>query len=923
MSSASAAPNPSQPQVDYRLPTDIKPTHYDLTVRTDLKESKFDGVVKIDLDVKKETSNIVFNTSELKLDDVILYFEGSELVPASYSFDSVMERGTLAFSTPLPTGSKAQLKIAFSGELTGAMLGYYRSIGGEDGKEIYALTQFEPTAARRAFPCWDEPLLKATYAVTLISRADTVNLSNMPAASETVYEPGSTSETGSAMDWLSKKLSGLTTSDNADEWKVTRFETTPPMSTYLVAYANGRFAHLESSYKSPLSGKVRPLRIYATSDVIHQAQFALDVKRQVLPLYEQVFDIEYPLPKLDTLVASDFDSGAMENWGLITGRTRAFLLDPHKADLNAKKLVASTQSHEVAHMWFGDITTMEWWDNLYLNEGFATLTSKCGTLSHPSVLPLRPLHSRIFPEWKLHSGFISDALSRALLLDSKLSSHPIEVECPDANMVNQIFDLLSYQKAASVLRMLAKYVGEDRFLKGVSIYLKKHLYKNSVTKDLWEGIGEATGLDIPKMMDNWVKKMGFPVVTIKETKDGIRVRQDRFLETGPAKPKDNETIWAIPLSLLTVSDKGEVIIDKELVLDEREMTIPVDTTKPFKLNAGTVGFYRVLYTPERLSAIGQEAAKSPSPFSVEDRIGVVYDALALAKAGFSEVSSALSLIEILRDEREYLVWESVAGNLAQIIDTWWEHPHIVDALNAFRRELFVPIVKRLGYEYSDDESVDVREMRTMAITQAAVANDESVIKELTSRFAHYMKTGDDSNIPADLERVTYSMTVKHGGREEWDAIRQIAIKPKTPSAHLAAAVAMGNVQDLELAQATWDHSLTQARDQDLTYYIAGLSRNFKTRNFLIARIKEHYEALYQRLAGNFAIQYIVEYAFNPLATDKDYDETAEFFKGKDVSKFDMSLKQTLENIHARSAWIKRSTTDIEKWLKSRQNSGKL
>lgn len=207
--------------------------------------------------------------------------------------------------------------------------------------------------------------------MTMISRADMVNLANMPAISEDVYSP-SVKEGADVVSWLSSKLSAVTTGESS-EWKITKFEKTPPMSTYIVAWANGPFKYLEDTYTSPLSGKVRPLRVYTTPDLIHQAQFALDVKRKVLPLYEQVFDIEYPLPKLDTLVATDFDAGAMENWGLITGRTAAFLLDPKKSDLNGKKNVAITQSHEVAHMWFGNITTMEWWDNLYLNEGFASL----------------------------------------------------------------------------------------------------------------------------------------------------------------------------------------------------------------------------------------------------------------------------------------------------------------------------------------------------------------------------------------------------------------------------------------------------------------------------------------------------------------------------------------------------------------------
>lgn len=904
----------SDAQVDYRLPTDVKPTHYDLVVRTDLKQSKFDGVVKIHLDVLKKTSRIVFNVNELKLDKIHLYSDAfllSPLTPSSTEFDKTMERSTLHFDVPLVAGSKAQLQIAFEGELTDAMMAYYKSAGGEDKSDAYALTQFEPTAARRAFPCWDEPLLKATFAITLISRADTVNLSNMSVASESAYEPGSTDKTDGVVSWLAERLSKLAVdgTSGSDKWKTTRFETSPPMSTYLVAWANGKFAHLESSYVSPLSGKTRPLRIYATHDIIHQAQFALDIKRKVLPLYEKVFDIEYPLPKLDTLVAHDYDAGAMENWGLITGRTAVFLLDPKSTNLAAKKTVASTQSHEVAHMWFGDITTMAWWDNLYLNEGFATLMGEVIILD------------KIFPEWKLNSAFISVFLSYAMDLDAKLSSHPIEVECPDAEMVNQIFDALSYNKAASVLRMLSNYVGEERFLKGVSTYLKKHLFANSVTKDLWEGIGAATGINIPKMMDNWVKAVGYPVVKVTETKDGIHIRQDRFLETGPAKPEDNETLWTIPLALLTTKANGETVLQSEIVLDEREKTIPLDVTRPFKLNAGTVSFYRVLYTPERLLKIAKEASKTPSPFSVEDRMGLVYDAMALSKAGYSEVSSALALVDILRDEQEHLVWNSIRSNLGLLRSVWYEYPDITASLSQFIRELFGPIVRRLGYEYTDDEPSATRELRTLAISAAATAGEPSVVKELTGRFAHYMKTGDDSKIPADLQSAIYITSVREGGRAEWEAVKEIAKKPKNPSAGTDAMIGLGF--SLDLAQETFDFMLTEARAQNMFYFFIGLSQNSKTRRFLVKAFKDNFAALEKRLEGNFSMQILVKYTFEVLTTDKDYDDVVAFFKEKDTSRYDMALKQSLDSIASRSAWIKRSTTDVQQWFETRKGSGKI
>ncbi|KAL1709873.1 hypothetical protein EV121DRAFT_252475 [Schizophyllum commune] len=882
----------------FRLPTNVRPTHYDVTVQTDLEKLTFSGFVKINLDIKEDTKDLVLNSSDLELSPARIWSDSlkTEQVQSNTSFEKTQERLTVSFPTALPAGSKATLTIPFHAPLTGSMMGYYRAQWEDEGvKKHYALTQFEPTAARRAFPCWDEPLLKATFAITLVSRDGTVNLANMNDISESVYEAGS------ALPQDADLASLLKSTCTEGKWKITKFATTPPMSSYIVAWANGYFEKLESTVKLPVSGKELPLRIFATKDNIHQAQFALDVKAKVLPLYEQVFEVGYPLPKLDTLVASDFDAGAMENWGLITGRTSVFLLDPERADLQAKTWVASVQSHEVAHMWFGNITTMKWWDNLYLNEGFATLMGE--------VI----ITDKVFPEWKLTSQFINQHLSRALDLDAKLSSHPIEVECPDANRINQIFDALSYSKAASVLRMLAAHVGEDKFLKGVSLYLKDHLFGNSVTEDLWKGVSTSTGQDVVALMTNWVNKIGFPVITVTEDTNGIKVRQDRFIESGPADPKDNETIWNVPLAILTRDASGNPTISRP-VLGEREKTYPLDTSKPFKLNAGTAGVYHVLYTPERLAAIGQEAAKVDSLFTLDDRMGLVFDAFATSKAGLSKLSSSLTLVNLLRNEKENLVWETIASNLSSLTSIWWEHEDVADKLKAFRRSLFVPIVDRLGYEYSADEHPDVTQLRTLAISQSAASDEPKVIAELKRRFEPFLKSDDDSLIPADLLRTIFVHSVKNGGRAEFDKMKQVLKKPKTPTYSVAAMSAMCSTRDPALLEETKHYVLNESRDQDLLHFFRGLQGNTSARRMFVALLKDNYDTICKRFEGNFSLGRIIQCPIEVLSTEKDYKETEAFFADKDTSKYDMSLAQALDSIKARYTYIGRSTEDLKQWL---------
>ncbi|KZV77286.1 hypothetical protein PENSPDRAFT_568462 [Peniophora sp. CONT] len=883
----------------FRLPTNVKPTHYDLTIRTDLEKEAFSGAVKISIEIVEPTTQIVLHSAEeLVLNDESLTITsvpgasaaqtGRVQLTSGKTYDPVTQRVSYKLPTQLQPGSKAVLSITFNNTLTDSMVGYYKSQwpGG-----IYSLTQFESTDARRALPCWDEPLLKATFGVTMISRAGTVSLANTGALSD-APNPSSL-----ASDFSPSVAEALYAGVDKGEWTATTFENTPPMSTYLLAFANGPFEYIESSYTS-IKGNVRPLRIYATKDVIGQCQFCLDVTVRAVPLYEKVFDVEYPLSKLDTLVAHDFDAGAMENWGLITGRTSAVLVDPNSQDLTRQMAVAGTQSHEIAHMWFGDITTMAWWDNLYLNEGFATVMGESIILD------------RLFPEWRVNSQFINSNLNQALRLDAKLSSHPIEVPIPDPNQINQIFDSLSYAKAASVLRMLSEYVGEKEFLKGVSVYLKKHSYKNTVSSDLWAGVSEATGKDVDALMHNWVTAMGFPVLKVTESADGksINVRQDRFLEDGEPSEKDNETIWTVPLALL--SSKG---LDRSAVLDKREATFEIDTAKPWKLNAGTAGVYRVLYTPERLQKIAAQAAESGSPFALEDRIGLVHDAMALAKSGQLKISAALGLVWTWRSEAEYLVWQGISDNLGIVVGTWQENSHIKSQLDAYRRALYVPLVQKLGYEYRSGESPDDTQLRKVAVGVAAAAGDEGVLKELRTRFGKYI-AGDEAAVPADLLGTTFAQSVKHGGKEEYEAVLKLFEAGKNPSVHQASMRALGSTQDPELIERTLGLIATKSRNQDVIYFFWGLSSNLKARLPLRDYFEKEYDTLYKRFETTSTFKYLISSTYAGFSSKKDLELAEKFFDGKDISKFNMALAQAYDSIKAKLRWIERSTDDLQSFL---------
>ncbi|KAI3616148.1 leucyl aminopeptidase [Moniliophthora roreri] len=893
---------------DYRLPKDVTPTHYDLTIRTDLNASKFFGAVDISLKVNEETSVIVLNALKLSIGDVSIATTDGQVFQSMTQFlNEEKERLVFHFPTKFPAGSTAKLRVKFKADLTQSLTGYFRSSWKNQAGEVsfYAQTQFQPTSARRAFPCWDEPALKATFSMNMISAIDTVNLFNMPASSEKSYD--------SAGD-----PSGVFTSASAEEkgkdWKITHFETTPIMSTYIVAYANGRFEHLEMMYTSPLTGNAIPLRIYSTTANIHQCQYTLDVTAKALALYEKVFDIEYPLPKLDTLVADDF-MGAMENWGLIIGRADIYCVDPENGTVRQKQVTAEVQSHEVAHMWFGNITTMEWWTYLYLNEGFASLCNYNG----------------LSPEWKMPSRFVSSSLNAAFNLDSQLSAHPVEVECPDANKIGQIFDALSYSKAASILRMLSDHVGEEKFLKGVSTYLKDNLYGSTITKDLWEGISAVTGVDVSKMMDNYITKTkaGYPVLTVIENEIGIHVRQDRFLQTGIAISSENETIWHVPLNIKSMSENGDVNVHKA-VLRERESDVVIDTKLPFKLNGSSTGYYRVLYTPERLETLVAEVTKENSPFNESDRLGLLQDVVAFARAGLLGFGSALSTMSEFKQCRECgsfilqrliqcidyaqdLPWSVIAQEWAKMTSLWWENAHAQDLLNEFGRALFKPIVEELGYNTSPSDSPDMALLRECAIRHALQAGDEGVIHELKSRFHHFMET-DDAAIPSDLKELVFIAAVRYGGPAEYDLVRSIIDKASSPTSKSSAIVALCTVQDPELIQETFQYMLEGARVRDVLNFFRGLSQNIKARRRLVEIFTENYDDLYTRHSSGFGIGMLVRMVFGSLSSDVDYRNAQNFFKTRDTSTYSMIVSQCLDFIQANALCIEQSTTDLVRWL---------
>ena len=472
----------------------------------------------------------------------------------------------------------------------------------EDSHYMFS-TQFESSDARRAFPCFDEPNLKATFDFSIEIPSDLTALSNMPEKAST---------------------------EGKNCRKVVSFDRSPIMSTYLLVWAFGDFEYVEELTRRKYNGRAIPVRVYTTRGLKSQGLYALENAHQLVDYYSKIFKIDYPLPKIDLLSVHEFTHGAMENWGLITYRTTDLLFDEQRSDAKNKNRIAYVVAHELAHQWFGNLVTMDWWNELWLNEGFATWVGYLA-LEH------------LYPDWSIWAQFVSGDLQMAFQLDSLRASHPIEVPVRDALEVDQVFDAISYRKGSSVIRMLSAHLGLETFLAGVSNYLEAHAYGNATTNDLWDALSKASGQDIPSFMNPWIRKIGFPVLTVVEEPGQIAVRQSRFLSSGDVKAEEDETLWWIPLGLKT-DQQASHATGKALTIKEETLR-GIDETF-YKLNADQIGVYRTNYPPDRLIKLG--AARDR--LTVEDRIGIVGDAAALAIAGSATTAGLLALCAEFKSE---------------------------------------------------------------------------------------------------------------------------------------------------------------------------------------------------------------------------------------------------------------------------------
>ena len=843
-----------------RLFTEFKPKHYSLEITVDKNKMTFQGQAVIDgQKTGRPSRRMTFHQADLKVAAAAIIRHDKDgdteievdRINAHGKYDEVR-----LHAVQMLYPGRYTVKLSFSGKITKAMNGVYPCFFEQDGKEKMLLaTQFESHHAREVFPCIDEPEAKATFQLSLIHPTGETALSNTPIALQKEAPQGNTKTT---------------------------FEPTPHMSTYLLAFAIGDMGFKESKTKNGVA-----VRAYATPANIAFTDFALDVAVKTLEFYNDYFGIDYPLEKCDMVALPDFASGAMENWGLITYREQTMLVDPANSTLTNKQYVAMVVAHELAHQWFGNLVTMRWWTDLWLNEGFASW------IEYLAV-------DHLFPEWQMWTQFAVDEQHRALKLDALEHTHPVEVEVRHPDEIRTIFDTISYSKGASVIHMLNDYLGPRVFRDGLRHYLKTHAYANTDTVDLWKALEETSGKPVREFMHAWTSKPGFPIINVSLNHNTLSLAQERFY-LNPAHPADHSHGW--PIALLS-GHKGM----PELMTTKKE-SLAISDTDALKLNRGQSGFYRVAYDAKHLEKLGAQIRSGH--MDALDRLGILSDVFEAAKAGKLETTTALAFLENFEAEDNSAVWDVIAGSIGAVRNTM-NSEKLRDDMKPFIRRLTAKQLKRLGWHPKKDESHFDQLLRPLILGLAASADEPEVVKECLDRFKA-MKTPAD--IHPDLRNVVYGTAVRRGNSSTFDKLFNLHEASTLSEERTSIAAALAGFKQPELINRALGLIQTKSvRLQDVSYWIAYSFMNRFARDDTWDWMTKHWAWLEESLGNDLSFYRFPMYAANNFSSQKFLNKFKDFFEPLRAPAFDRSINQGIEVIEWQSAWKARDLNEVKAYF---------
>jgi aminopeptidase N len=843
-----------------RLPSVARPRHYTLQLTPDLRTATFTGQETIDLTLEQAADSIVLNALQLKFAAVTADVDGHTL-PAEVSLDPKLEQATFHFASKLPAGP-VTLKIAYTGILSEDLRGFYLS---RTPKRNYAVTQFEPTDARRAFPSFDEPAYKATFDISLVVPQGDTAISNTNLVSD---RPGPI----------------------AGDHTVT-FARTPKMSTYLVAFLVGDFKCLSGSSDGV------PIRACATPDQVQFAQFALSGAEFFLHYYDDYFGIKYPMPKLDMIAIPDFEAGAMENFGAITYRETAMLVDEKTASINAKKVVAVDVAHEMAHQWFGDMVTMEWWNNIWLNEGFATWMSN------------KPL-AVWKPEWEIPQSEASE-LNQTLDLDAARATRAIRARADTPGEINEMFDGISYGKAAAVLQMTEHYLGEDTFRDGVRRYLRAHMYGNATAEDFWNTLQTSSGKPVDKIMESLVAQPGEPLLSFRSVRDGkVQVTQKRFFlnpkDAADAKEAEDQTqSWVLPVCLKSSGDRPDCPILSSITQQLQVPAAPV-----FYGNAGGNGYYRARYTSDDYQQLLRQVETSLTP---PERITFLGSEWAQARAGIAPVGDFLNLAAAVRDDSNSFVMTTVSTALRgidqQVASTPEEHAEIA----AWVRKNFAPALARLGPPAAG-EAPDKSLLRAALYGLLGnIGADPQIIADARQVAQGYLH--NPASVDPTLAATALNVAAQNGDAAFFEQLQQVSQTSGNPQLRSQALLALANFRDPALVDRALDYALSgQVRNQDALRLVQLQMRDRRTRDVTWQYVQQNWPKVKAQLTTSIGGD-LVE-SMGAFCTAEKSTQVTEFFEGHTVMASSRALNKARDSIESCANLRAAQEPNLKQWLQT-------
>ena len=828
----------------------IRPINYALEFEPNFKNFTYHGKETIQIQISKPTKIISLNAAELEIKKCHLFWQNNTIKTKS-KIDKKNE--SLIIHLPQKIHGQAQLYLEFSGILNDRLIGFYKSEYKDDSgnRKYLATTQFEAADARRAFPCWDTPEAKATFDITIIADKNFTAISNMPV--------------------ISKKKIG-----NKNKFK---FSRTPVMSTYLIYLGVGEFEFLSSKL-----GKIL-VRIVTTKGNKSKGKLALNFTKQFLRYYEKYFGITYPLPKLDMIAVPDFASGAMENWGAITFRETILLYDQKTSSTKTKQFIAEVISHELAHQWFGNLVTMKWWNDLWLNESFATYMAT-------------KIVAEFYPDWELWDQFLETSMNAAMMLDALKTSHPIDVKVRKPSEIREIFDSISYDKGGCILRMLEYYVGSKNFRNGLHYFLTKYQYKNASGHDLWDSIGKVSKKPVKSMMSSWIKQVGFPIIVVNKKNSKLVLNQKRFLHE--SDKKHQKGLWQIPISI------GDDESITPQLMNKKTKALSLQKGIPPVVNSSKKGFFRVKYDEELLFELKSHVEEKT--LNHINRWNIQNDLFAICISGNEKISTYLDFSEAYNEESNYLCCTNVANNLNFLYLLSFHEP-FVDYIKQYTHTFFKEVFARLGWDTKTDEKHTDALLRAYIIIVLGKLDDYEILEEAKRRFdAHNRK---HEVINPNLVETVFSLAAWNGDSTTFKKLIQLYRKSRSQEEKLRVLAALCYFKDDKLLLKTLKFVLSkEVRSQNLALPITRIAGNPYGKKIMWPWLKKNWKILSNKFGlGNPIANRIVS-SISLFAADTMQKEIKEFFIKNPMPGTEMTLAQTLERIRIHSKFLRQIKSEL-------------